>query len=1454
MPRPRSELRPFYDTGRLRQAVLDNVVKAFQEKGPIEGRRYALHLSGVSAAKRKFTLADQKRALLNDQDLTVPVRGMAKLIDKSSGKVLDQKKLTLAHVPYITPRGTAISGGNEYALVNQFRLKPGVYNRVRANGELESHFNTTPGTGPSFRLGMEPESGIFKFEMGNSKRKLYPLLQAAGVDDDTLKRQWGPEVLQANRSAKDPRALNTIYQKVFRNAPDKGLSDQEKAREIFTRLGEGQLDPAVTKTTLGTAHRQIGPMAMLDASRRILNINRGTETPDDRDSLQFRTLHGPEDFFAEKIRKDAGGVQRLLMYKLEQDPSRSLKKLQAGYFTPQVRSLLHGDARALPLEELNPLDLLEQQTRVIALGEGGIPSIRSVPDEARNVHGSQFGIIDPIRGPESDKIGVDTRLAFNTFKGPDRQPYGRFLDNKSGKPVFLKPEEMTDTPIAFPGQWQKKGRRISVMHKGKMKKMDRNKVPLRLDEAQGMFALTSNLVPMTNSTSGGRLLMAGKAFSSTLPLHVREAPLVRAKVPGKDQSFDNLLGRMIGSHEAKAGGKVTKITKDEIHVRSGGKTVKHQRYNMFPFNRQTFIDSKPVVAVGQAVKKGDVLASTNFTTDKGTLAIGRNLRVAYSPFKGFGADDGIVISEGAAKKLTSEHMFTKDLQKDKQTVTGRDRFLSNFPTLFNRGQVSQVDKDGVAKPGTRLAPGDPIVLSLRQKSLSTHDVALGKLHKSLRNTYTDNSLTWDGEDDAEVVDVVKTKKGFKVNVVTRSPARVADKLSGRYGNKGVISAIIPDDQMPTGEDGRSVEIMLNPLGVPSRLNPAQVYEAVLGKVAKKTGEPVMVENFAHDDYLKYTKALLKKHGLSDTETLTDPMTGKKIPKVMTGYSHILKIGHTAKKGFSARDVGPAYTAELLPAKGGKEGAKRIGGMIVNALVAHGAKENLKEMFTIKGQRNDAFWRAMRLGYPLPTPKAPFIMEKFKNSLMAGGINVQKQGSFDKLLPMTDSETSRLSGGEIQNARMFRRNDLQPEKGGLFDFGVTGGPRGERWSHISLSQPIPNPVMEEPIRRMLGLTQKKMRSVLGHQEQLEGKTGGKALQQALGKLNLVKEMARHKAFISSGRKTGRDNAIKTLGYLKNLKTNGLEPADLMISKVPVIPPVFRPVTFIGDESSVISAANQLYADTMHMTSAVKSLQKDLPGEAMGSEYLGEYDAVKATMGLGDPVSPKARAKGLKGFIRQITGSQPKHGMFQRKVVSRPQDLSGRAVVVPDPTLGMDEVGLPKEMAWKVFRPFMIRDMVRKGMKAVQANQEIENRSPRAQQSLMKVMQDRPVLINRAPTLHKFNIMAVKPKLRNDKSLAVSSLIASGFNLDHDGDQMNVYVPVTEEARREALEKMLPSKNLFALRGKWPIHTPVQDAVLGLYQASNVSGKKVQKFASKEAAIAAYRAGKIAINDPIEIPDA
>ncbi len=248
----------------------------------------------------------------------------------------------------------------------------------------------------------------------------------------------------------------------------------------------------------------------------------------------------------------------------------------------------------------------------------------------------------------------------------------------------------------------------------------------------------------------------------------------------------------------------------------------------------------------------------------------------------------------------------------------------------------------------------------------------------------------------------------------------------------------------------------------------------------------------------------------------------------------------------------------------------------------------------------------------------------------------------------------------------------------------------------------------------------------------------------------------------------------------------------------------------------------------------------------------YNAAKAVVGLTDPVSIKNKNKNLKGFVRQIVGGTPKAGLFQNKVLGKLQDVTGRAVVIPDPTLDMDQVGIPEDMAWKVFKPFAMRKLVTRGMPAVRADQEIEDRTPSAKKALEDVMGERPVLVNRAPTLHKFNVMALRPVMRNDRNIAMPAVIESGFNLDHDGDQMNLHVPVTDAAVHEAFDKMLPSRNLFSLKGRQAHYLPMQEATLGLYKAtSKTKSGKVKKFATKADAIAAYRRGELDLSDPVEI---
>jgi DNA-directed RNA polymerase subunit beta' len=251
----------------------------------------------------------------------------------------------------------------------------------------------------------------------------------------------------------------------------------------------------------------------------------------------------------------------------------------------------------------------------------------------------------------------------------------------------------------------------------------------------------------------------------------------------------------------------------------------------------------------------------------------------------------------------------------------------------------------------------------------------------------------------------------------------------------------------------------------------------------------------------------------------------------------------------------------------------------------------------------------------------------------------------------------------------------------------------------------------------------------------------------------------------------------------------------------------------------------------------------------------YKSFKGVTGLGDPIQPKNQEKQIKGMLAQIFSSSPKWGTVQQKLLGTTVDLVGRAVVVPNPDLDMDQVGLPENRAWAVYHPFVMRRLVRRGVPKMQALQYIKDRAPTARQALLDEISERPVFINRAPVLHRYGLMAFYPKLTKGDVLQTSPIIVGGFNLDFDGDTMNYHVPASDEARDEAVAKMLPSKNLLNVNQFRAHYLPRQEYVGGLYAAtSTVDLKKSPRvFATKVDALKAFRRGEIEPDRRIEIVD-
>lgn len=690
------------------------------------------------------------------------------------------------------------------------------------------------------------------------------------------------------------------------------------------------------------------------------------------------------------------------------------------------------------------------------------------------------------------------------------------------------------------------------------------------------------------------------------------------------------------------------------------------------------------------------------------------------------------------------------------------------------------------------------------------------------------------------------------------------------------NCIIPDHEMPKTADG-PLHILLNPAGVPGRTNLGQVLETAVSKVALKTGKPYLVQNFAPNaDFHTQVSQELKKHGLTDKEEVFDGVSGKKLGEALVGVQHILKLQHQVEKKLSARAGGPgyAYDRNLIPRGGGAHGAQSLGALGLYAMLAHGAKANLREMQTVKSdsEQSDEFWAALQAGEPLPAPRPTFAYKKFLGYMTGLGLNVKKEGNNLQLIPFTDKQVEQMSNGALPDAaKMVHAKNLKPEVGGSFDPHLTGGESGTKWTHIRLPESFPNPVFEHPIQALLGITHKDFEAVIAGQKGLHpttgklveshlGLTGGHAFDQALGRIDVQKELRTATTQLANpGLKGNRlDQINKKIKFLKALDSAGLSPREAyMQQNIPVMPPVFRPVSQLPNGDLNVDDVNHMYKGIALSASRLKVMSPLLPPEEKNEVRAEVYDGLRSLAGLGGHMNRKFR-----GILDIISGHRPdketgekvgapKYGYFQDRLVKRKQDLSMRSTIIPEPSLGLDEVGIPRKAAVELYKPFIVRELrTLAGMTPLEAQQHIKDNAPIVDRALERVITDRPILLKRDPVLHKYGVQAFKPRIVGGKAVQIHPLVTSGYNADFDGDAMSAFVPVGNEAVAEA-HKMFPSNNLFSPATGSIAYAPTHEALLGLYGVTRTGGKTNKTFKNVEEVEAALRKSELQLNDQIKV---
>lgn len=1444
----------------------DRVLEGIKLQFPIKGKTQSLHLDDleVKDVADPSDISAQHAAKINGGNFSAPVFASFRLVDNATGKTVDHRRIRVAEIPRMTQRFSYIFEGQEYQIDNQWQLKPGAYTRRRQNGELETRFNTP--TRVPFDLVLDPATQQLHMDYKSSHLPLYPMMKALGVGDDQIERELGKETFAALKTA---RGNETALQRFYKSDRKALPKTEDDARAHFlSAMAASAMRPDATSITLGKPIDTVTGEALLLAAKKMLKVQNG-HPEDDRDSLVFKDLRAAGDFVYDKYRAATKAVALKASRKINTAKDvRDVVKFDL--LNEPVRQSFHKNSAARVATQINPVEMIGSSMQTTIMGPGGIQSEQQIVDEAKFINPSHLGFIDPINTPEGPKTGVTLRLPLG-LQRIGREPHIPLYNLKTHKTELVSPATFLSSNVVLPDQvdW-KNGKPVPLSKTVKLAGAGNDIKEGSFDQAHyvmrhssQLFNMTSNLVPFLGNNSGNRASMATRHIEQAISLVHRSEPLVQVGT-GVDgahiSSFEKVIGEQ-AAHTSPAAGVIEHVKPGSITVK-GTDGTKHtvQLYNNFPLNdAKSVLHSTPLVKPGDKVRAGQVIADTNYSKN-GTLALGTDLRTAYLPMKGYNFEDGVVISESASQKLSSQHLYKHKLPLSEDTVLSKHKFEVQQPGLFARTQLQHIGDDGIAKIGARVKPGDPLVLAMRPFALKDR-TSFSAYRKTLLGTHVDKSLRWDGSTEGEVVNVVHAKDGVQVHVRTVEPMQVGDKLSSRHGAKGIVTMILPDHEMPHTKDGKHIEVALNPSGIPGRMNVGQVLETAASKIAEKTGKPYIAPSFGKGvDVVAKVMDELKQHGLSDTEEVIDPVTKQSLGQVMVGKQHILKLVHQVDKkvavspGMSLPGTPPSdkYDINLQPASG-----QRIGSLGMYAMLAHGAKANLREMQTWKGEGPDpqtneakkwpsqhmAVWAAIQTGGALPTPKPTFAFKKFEDMLRGSGVNIEKNGHEFMLSPLTDKHILELTGSRVLPRPAERveakidkgTGEFKPRTGGMFDEKLTGGHGGTKWSRIDLAEPLPNPVFEKPICALLGLQKKDFEAIMSSEKGVSssgqlgplGKgmlTGGNAIKTMLEKLDVPSELTKAKAQLAKAKPADLDKMMKKVKYLQALHNLDMKPHEAyVVHHLPVIPPALRPVSVMGDGNLQYADVNELYKNfaLSNEKLADKRLAVDPREQANLRKSL--YDGFRAISGYGVPY---ANAE-YKGLLHQIAGPNPKQGFFQRMVVQKRQDLTMRSTIVPEPALGIDEVGLPKEHALDLFRPFLVKKLVDMGAAKtpLDAQKVLAAKEPICDKALEKVMEERPVLMKRDPALHKYSVQAFQPKVVAGNAIKIHPLVCGGFNADFDGDTMSVFVPISREAVMEA-HKMKPSQNVFMDSTGKVAYQPTLESALGLYKLS-VTGKEVGK---------------------------
>ena len=788
---------------------------------------------------------------------------------------------------------------------------------------------------------------------------------------------------------------------------------------------------------------------MIASISYLLNLDYGIGKVDDIDHLGNRRIRCVGELLQNQFRIGLTRLERVVREKMtiqDLDSVTPQTLINTKPITSSIREFFGSSQLSQFMDQTNPLSELTHKRRISALGPGGLSRERA-GFEVRDIHYTHYGRLCPVESPEGPNIGLISALssfAMIDEYGFVETPY-RKVDKETGKLtdiVDYMPADEEDKytiaqasePVDAEGRFVNK--MVKVRRRSEITEVKASEVDYVDVSPKQLVSVAAAMIPFLEHDDVKRSLMGSNMQRQAVPLLIPEAPIVGTGMEYKAARDSET------TVTAKNAGIVEKVTADEVQVRNKKNEIDHYRLRKFKrTNGGTCINQRPVVQKGEVVKAGDILADGP-ATKNGEMALGRNVIIAFSTWEGYNYEDAVLISERLVKEdvYTSIHIEEYDCEC-RDTKLGPEEITRDIPNVGD-DVLKDLDENGIIRIGAEVRPGDILVGKVTPKGeteLTAEERLLRAIFGEKSREVRDTSLRVPHGEAGTIVDIkIFTRENseelapgvnqvIRCYIATKRKISVGDKMAGRHGNKGVISRILPEEDLPFLPDGTPVDIVLNPMGIPSRMNLGQVLEVHLGMAARALGWKVATPVFdGAKDY--EIEDLLEEAGLRrDGKTiLYDGRTGEQFIKPITvGVMYMMKLHHLVDDKIHARSTGP-YSLVTQQPLGGKAqfGGQRFGEMEVWALEAYGAAYSLQEMLTVKS--DDVVGRvktyeAIVKGENIPEPGVPEGFKVLVKELEALGLDIRLYTHDDKEVELKEDIDDSTSFSNIENKSLHEEN-------------------------------------------------------------------------------------------------------------------------------------------------------------------------------------------------------------------------------------------------------------------------------------------------------------------------------------------------------------------------------------------------------------------------------------------------